>query len=516
MKKQLLGMFLGIMILALCIPFSAKADTVTNGWSGDYYYVNGKKLTSKWIKEGSNKYYVDKNGKKLKGWHKVGKSYYFFNQNGNNYKSGKAIGVQITKLSSNVVTMGIDASQWQGNVDWDKVKKAGVRFVMLRLGYGKGRFGSKKCTLDKKFKTYVKGAQDAGIPIGIYFYSYATSEKQALREAQFTIEQLDGIPVSFPVAYDIEDNYVVKHTTKKVRTAMTKTYMDTIAAAGYYPMYYCNQNWYLNYLDAEELEDYDFWYARYTYQEPNSSDYPYTIWQATSTQSISGITENTVDIDFLYKDYSEIIDTRSSALKYGWHKEAGKLCYYYQGKKMNSGWLTIGGKTYYISNSAASTGWKTISDKKYYFNSKGEMQTGFVKVKGDYYLLNSEGVLQLTTKKQGVTIDEDGVCHIKKGWYKDSKGRYYYRNANGSTAKNKWITTKGKKYYVGSNGRRTTGFKTIQKKNYYFKKDGSMKTGWLTYNGHKYYFKKNGQMVKGKTIKIKGKKYYFDKNGRLV
>jgi lactocepin len=182
---------------------------------------------------------------------------------------------------------------------------------------------------------------------------------------------------------------------------------------------------------------------------------------------------------------------------------------------MDSGWLTIGGYTYYLANGAACTGWETISDDKYYFNSKGEMQTGVIRIGANYYLLDDNGILQMTTTRPGITIDENGVCHIKKGWFKDSEGKYYYQKSDGSIIKNKWITTKGKKYYVGSDGRRTIGFKTIQKKRYYFDKNGVMKTGWLTYKGHKYYFKKNGQMVQGKTIRIKGKKYTFKKNGQL-
>lgn len=143
------------------------------------------------------------------------------------------------------------------------------------------------------------------------------------------------------------------------------------------------------------------------------------------------------------------------------------------------------------------------------------MQTGFTRIGLKRYLFDEDGVLQMTTKEPGIRIDEDGVCHIKKGWYKDSKGKYFYRNSDGSVAKNKWVTTKGKKYYVGSNSRRTIGFKTIKGKRYYFNSDGTMKTGWLTYKGHKYYFMKNGAMVKGKTVRIKGKKYTFKKNGQL-
>ena len=513
MKAVMLS--LAVIIILTGIRSTAYADTVKNGWNGNYYYKNNVKQKSTWIKDGKNTFYVNSQGKKVTGWHKIGKSYYFFNQKVNNYKQGKKIGTQITKLSNKVVTMGIDVSTWQGKINWNKVKASGVNFVIIRIGYGKGRYGSKSCTLDNRFTSYVKGASEAGLPIGIYFYSYATSEEQALKEAEFTIEQLDGVPVSFPIAYDIEDAYILKHTTKNERTAMVKTYMDTIAAAGYYPMFYCNQNWYNNYLNASDLKDYDFWYARYTYQEPNISEYPYTVWQATSTQKIDGITENTVDIDFLYKDYSKVIKTRKSALKYGWYKESGKWQYYYQGKKKKSGWFTIAGHTYYLSSAGAYTGWQTISGKRYYFNSKGEMQTGFTKIGSKRYLFSDKGILQMTTDAKGVTIDQDGVCHIKKGWYKDNKGKYYYRNTDGNLAKNKWITSKGKKYYVGSNKRRTVGFKTISGKRYYFASNGVMKTGWLTYKGNKYYFKKNGEMVKDKTIKINGKKYTFKKNGQL-
>ncbi|MGN0155092.1 MAG: GH25 family lysozyme [Lachnospiraceae bacterium] len=513
-RKGLL-FFAAAVLLLFGLSARTYAASGTTGWKNGYYYINGKKQKSTWIKDGKHRYYLDSKGKKIIGWKKIGDSYYFFNQKGNNYASGKPEGAQITKLSKAVVTMGIDVSTWQGSIQWNKVKAAGVDFVMIRIGYGKGRYGSRSCTLDNRFQTYVEGAQEAGIPIGIYFYSYATSEEQALKEAEFTIKQLDGIPVSFPVAYDIEDDYIIKNTSKAERTAMAKTYMDTIAAAGYYPMFYCNQTWYNTYLKASELEGYDFWYARYTNEEPDITEYPYAIWQATSMQKLSGITENTVDIDFLYKDYSDIIETRDSALKYGWYKEGDAWQYYYRGKRKTDGWFTIGGYTYYMESSGAHTGWKTISDNKYYFNSKGEMQTGFVKIGLKRYLFDENGILQYTTDKPGVTIDEDGVCHIKKGWYKDSAGKYFYRNSDGSIAKNKWIKTKGKKYYVGSNGRRATGFKTIKKKRYYFKSNGEMKTGWLTYQGHKYYFKKNGEMAAGQTITIKGKKYTFNTNGQL-
>lgn len=510
--------FAAILLAAGLFFGQTDCEAAQNGWSGQYFYKDGKKQTSKWVKDKHGTYYVNSAGKKITGWKKISGKYYYFNESkgGKIRNSKKKTGVRLSKLSNKVLTIGLDMSQWQGNVDWNKIKDSGVDFVMLRLGYGKGRYGAKKCTLDNKFKSYVKGAKKVGIPIGIYFYSYAKTPEQAQKEAEFTIEQLDDIQVSFPVAFDIEDPAILSATNNATRTEMVRTFLETIAAAGYTPMYYCNLNWYENYLNTEELEGYEFWYARYTYVEPDLKEYPFSMWQATSTHKVSGITENTVDLNFLYKNYFEKITPRSHALKYGWHKENGSLNYYYKGKKHKDGWLRIAGKSYYLRKGAAVTGWETISGEKYYFNSKGEMQTGFVKVKGKIYLLNKEGILQTTTDEPGVTIQSDGSCKIKKGWYQKAKGKYIYRYSSGKIAKNKFVSVKGKKYYCNSKGYRVTGFKTIKKKRYYFSSNGVMKKGWLKYKGKKYYFKSNGQMVKSKTIRIKGKKYKFNSKGYLV
>ena len=510
--------FAAILLAASLIFGQTGYAAAKSGWSGQYFYKDGKKQTSAWVKDKHGTYYVNSAGKKVTGWKKIGGKYYYLNEGkgGKLRNSKKKTGVRLSKLSNKVLTIGLDMSQWQGKVNWNKIKDSGVDFVMLRLGYGKGRYGAKKCTLDKEFKSYVEGAKEVGIPIGIYFYSYAKTPEQAQKEAEFTIKQLDGIKVSFPVAFDIEDSAILSATDNETRTEMVRTFLETIAAAGYTPMYYCNQNWYDNYLDSEILENYEFWYARYTYVEPKRKDYPYSMWQATSTHKVSGITENTVDLNFLYKDYFKTVKSRSKASKYGWHKEKGKLYYYYKGTKHKDGWFSIGGETYYLKNKAAVTGWKTISGDKYYFNKEGEKQTGFIKVSGKIYMLDEDGVLQTSTDEQGVTIRSDGSCKIKKGWYKKSNGKYFYRYSSGKIAKSTFVSVKGKKYYCDKHGYRVTGFKTIKKKRYYFSSNGVMKKGWLKYKGKKYYFKSNGQMVKSKTIRIKGKKYKFNSKGHLV
>lgn len=518
-KHYMRGIILVAVFLAAGLLSGSTSYAETkNGWHDGYFYVNNVKQKSKWVKDKYGTYYVNSSGKKVTGWIKVKGRYHYLNEgkNGKLRNSRKKTGVRLSTLSNDVITVGVDMSTYQGKVDWKKIKSAGVDFVMLRIGYGKGRFGNAACELDNRFKSYVEGAESVGIPIGVYFYTYAKTPKEALEEAQFTIEQLDGVNVSFPVAYDIEDASIISATNTATRTEMCKTFMDTIEAAGYTPMLYSNLNWYTNYLDAEELKDYEFWYARYTYVEPDRNEIDYGMWQATSTQRLSGITENTVDLDFLYKDYFSMVKPRDTALKYGWHKESGKWYYYYRGKRHETGWFSLAGKKYYLNNGAAATGWKTLSDKKYYFNSKGEMQTGFVPINGKIYLFDKSGVMQTSTDVQGVRINEDGSCEITKGWYKNSKGKYFYRYSSGKIAKSKWLTIKGKKYYCDSKGYRVTGFKIIKGKRYYFSSNGVMKKGWLTYKGRKYYFQKNGQMVKNKTIRIKGKRYKFNKKGQLV
>ena len=124
-----------------------------NGWSKGYYYVDGNKQKSKWVTDKSGTYYLASSGKKVTGWKKIKGKYYYFNEaKGGILRNGaRKTGVRLSKQSNDVLTIGIDMSQWQGNVNWKKIKKAGVDFVMLRLGYGKGRFGNTTCAMDPKF-----------------------------------------------------------------------------------------------------------------------------------------------------------------------------------------------------------------------------------------------------------------------------------------------------------------------------------------------------------------------------
>lgn len=195
---------------------------------------------------------------------------------------------------------GIDISKWNGNIDWERVKKSGlVDFAIIREGYG--RKDPKQ--IDKKFKDNISGAESVNIPVGVYHYSYADSQLDAINEAQFCLENIRGYKLGYPVVIDIEDKELLKLNTRQ-RTDIVKAFCDEIEEAGYYAMFYCNLNWLNNYLYKNELlPRYDLWLAQWGVSTPAENC---GIWQYSDTGNIYGISGN-VDLNFAYKSYPDIM-----------------------------------------------------------------------------------------------------------------------------------------------------------------------------------------------------------------
>lgn len=194
---------------------------------------------------------------------------------------------------------GIDVSKWNGVINWNEVKKDGVEFAIIREGYGK----KDPKQIDKKFYDNYNGAKSAGIHVGVYHYSYADSVDDAVKEAQFCLENIHGLDLDFPVIFDIEDKEQLKLDTRQ-RTDIVKAFCSEIEKAGYYAMFYCNLNWLNNYLYRDELlPKYDLWLAQWDVGEPAVHC---GMWQKSDCGRISGINGN-VDIDIAYKDYPSII-----------------------------------------------------------------------------------------------------------------------------------------------------------------------------------------------------------------
>lgn len=192
---------------------------------------------------------------------------------------------------------GIDVSQWQGNIDWQSVKSAGVQFAMLRAGYGRNH-------LDTKFHRNAQGAVAAGIPIGLYWFSYALNVEMARKEAQYAVELAKKYKITWPIAYDLEYDTVSYATkngvtiTKSLATQMAIAFCEEIKRLGYLPMVYTNLDYLNRYFDRSQLP-YDLWYAQYA---SAASVADKEIWQYSSKGSVPGIAGN-VDMNHGYKDY---------------------------------------------------------------------------------------------------------------------------------------------------------------------------------------------------------------------
>jgi len=190
----------------------------------------------------------------------------------------------------------IDVSTWNGNIDWDKVYKSGVRYAMIRSSFGVENPNQ----VDNKFVRNITNAQRAGVKCGIYHYSYAKSATEAKKEAEFCLKTIKGYKIDLPVAFDIEDSSQT-NLGKDTLTSIVIDFCDRIKSAGYRPMLYCNPNWLNNYLHKNKLlGKYDLWLAHWGVSAPS---YNCAIWQYSENGSVPGIS-GSVDMNWIYKDYT--------------------------------------------------------------------------------------------------------------------------------------------------------------------------------------------------------------------
>ena len=199
---------------------------------------------------------------------------------------------------------GIDVSKYQGDIDFRKVKNAGIQFVIIRIGYG--QYENQK---DPKFERNYDGFKNVGIPVGVYLYSYAKSVADAKKEAEVTLKWLNNRELNLPVYYDIEDKSQI-NLGKNTLTKMCEAFCDAIEKGGYWAGVYTNKYFFTTYLDYVKLQDkYTIWVAQYN--DTNTYRGKYDMWQYTSSGKVNGISGN-VDMDILYRD---IFDDRGDDVK---------------------------------------------------------------------------------------------------------------------------------------------------------------------------------------------------------
>ncbi len=200
----------------------------------------------------------------------------------------------INKYKTEKTKVGIDVSAWQDDIDWAKVKASGVEFAILRIGFGHNSKG--EITMDKWYQNNIKKAKEVGMDLGLYFYSYAGSVKEAKEQANWIIKTLNGESLSLPIAFDWEDwgDFNTYKISFKTLNTIAKTFIDEIEKNGYDGMLY-GSAYYLNRIWA----DYDkTWLAYYT--TDNDYEKEYMMWQLSSRGEVPGI-DGSVDINILYK-----------------------------------------------------------------------------------------------------------------------------------------------------------------------------------------------------------------------
>lgn len=260
------------------------------------YYKSGVKFflpadvvytyTGWWTIDGKS-YYFDANGKKVTGDQVILGAKYSFDSNG--------------VLKSGTGSFGIDVSTFNGTIDWSKVAKSGVSFAIIRCGLRGSSAGA--LYEDAKFATNIKNATSAGVKVGLYFFTQAVSEAEAVEEASMCLTLAENYKISYPIFIDVESasNGRANGLSKSDRTKIVNAFCKTITNGGYKAGIYANKTWFTNNMDVSQLTSYVIWLAQYA-SSPTYTASRYDLWQYSSEGSLSGISGN-VDLDLSYLGY---------------------------------------------------------------------------------------------------------------------------------------------------------------------------------------------------------------------
>lgn len=253
----------------------------------------------------TTEFYIYTDVFKYQGWQTFdGKTYYYTED----YK--KVTGEQVIMgakyvfdsngvLTSSTGIMGIDVSKWNGTIDWNQVKASGVNYVIIRCGYRGSSQGS--LIEDPKYKANIEGATKAGLKVGVYFFSQAIDEVEAVQEASMVLSLVKNYKITYPIFIDVEaSGGRADNISKETRTAVCKAFCQTIQNAGYTPGVYANKVWLTNKIDTSQLGNCKIWLAQYASQPTYTGRYE--MWQYKDSGSVPGISGH-VDLNLSYLGY---------------------------------------------------------------------------------------------------------------------------------------------------------------------------------------------------------------------
>lgn len=253
----------------------------------DFFRKESGYLYTGWQTINDKTYYYKKDNTYVTGDQVIGGVLYHFGSDGT-----------LTKGSG---TLGIDVSKYQPSINWSSVAASGISYVIIRCGYRGASTGA--LIQDPYFTSHIKGAKAAGLKVGVYFFSTALTEAEAVEEASMCAALCSGYGISYPVFIDVESSSRPGYNglSAAQRTANIKAFCSTIKSAGYTPGVYANKTWFTSYINTSALSGYKIWLAQYNAAGPTYSG-RYDLWQYTSKGSVNGIPGN-VDMNQSYLGY---------------------------------------------------------------------------------------------------------------------------------------------------------------------------------------------------------------------
>ena len=452
------------------------------------------------------------------------------------------------EMPEGATLQGIDVSGFQKDIDWQKVKDAGIDFAILKIGNINARETDGWYT-DSYFQRNVTECERLGIPYGVYAYSYAKSTDDAAKGANHIIALLKGHNPTLPVYLDLEDESI-KGTD---HAAIAKAFCNTISAAGYAPGIYASASWFKNILidPCFTNSGWSIWTAQYWYgQRYDASlglgpEYPakFDCWQYSAHGSVPGVNGD-VDVNYWFGqglgDHWEETDegkyyVSPNGQPYkGWKLISG-IWYWLdpaKGGAMATGPAEVEGTWYVFSSSGSLTsGWVMKDGYWYYGASGGKMARGWVKGYAWYYTDPESGrmltgAVEIDGKKYWLDPANGGAC-ARSTWVETSEGSLSYAADDGvlcmavkdgvaykdvtfTEVLSGWVDYGDNRFYVDSQGHLLTGWQRIDENWYLFDSNGIMHRGWY-WNGSAYYYldKSNGNMRTGWVSDL-GSWYWLD------
>ena len=452
------------------------------------------------------------------------------------------------EMPEGATLQGIDVSGHQKDIDWQKVKDAGIDFAILKIGNINAREPDGWYT-DSYFQRNVTECERLGIPYGVYAYSYAKNADDAVKGADHIIALLKGHNPTLPVYLDLEDNSIKDTDHATIATA----FCNTISAAGYTPGIYASASWFKNILTDPCFTNsgWNIWTAQYWYgQRYDASlglgpEYPakFDCWQYSCLSTVPGI-DGYCDINYWYR-----VSTRDH-----WEKTEDGVFYVSADGQPYKGWKLISGLWYWLDpakGGAMATGPAEVEGTWYVFSSSGSLSSGWVRKDGEWYYGASggkmvrgwvkgsawyytdpesgrmlTGAVEIDGKSYWLDPANGGAC-ARSAWVETPGGflsyaandgvlcmavkdGVLYKDATFTEVLSGWVDCGDDRLYADSQGHVLTGWQRIDENWYLFDSNGIMHRGWY-WNGSAYYYldKSNGIMRTGWVSDL-GSWYWLD------